>query len=549
MVASAVGRAGGPLLGLAPWARWVRWCRERSSLLLHRLRGVYGESEARRDERLAACYDLLVRFREHFGEGLVGFVRAPGRLNTLGMHTDHRGSFINPMALEQEVLLSFSPREDNLIDLANTDPDYGRRSFHITQYQPPTQLATTTDWLQWTQALTDCRRVEGTAHDWLHKLAAVPVYLQQVLFPDRRLRGISGVLASSLPPRVGLSSSSALVVAMMEGVLAANGLEVREADYPIHCGVAEWYVGTRGGFGDHAAIKFGRQGHIVHMKTQPELDIRSFIPFPEGWEILVFNSGLEADKTGTAANTFNEKTATYEIGEMYLRRFLQRDFPQVYWQVNTRRDHLPADVKRFYLADTVEHFSQKEIYRWLRELPLTRSRAQLRVELAEEAEALQRLFATHEEPPAGYPVRAVLTYGLTECWRGKLLEELLARGDIPGYGQMMTISHDGDRVSNLSPQLRRLKDEPPDLTLPLERQPGDYGCSIREIDQMVDIALEAGAAGAQISGAGLGGSMMALVSEARAQAVIQAMRECYFQPAGREPNYLVARPSEGACLL
>jgi galactokinase len=94
-----------------------------------------------------------------------------------------------------------------------------------------------------------------------------------------------------------------------------------------------------------------------------------------------------------------------------------------------------------------------------------------------------------------------------------------------------------------------LKDEPPDLTLPLERQPGDYGSSIPEIDQMVDIALKAGAAGAQISGAGLGGSMMALVSEARAQAVIQAMRECYFQPAGREPNYLVARPSEGACLL
>ncbi|MCK4298237.1 MAG: hypothetical protein KAX80_01825, partial [Planctomycetes bacterium] len=65
----------------------------------------------------------------------------------------------------------------------------------------------------------------------------------------------------------------------------------------------------------------------------------------------------------------------------------------------------------------------------------------------------------------------------------------------------------------------------------------------------VDIALEAGALGAQISCAGLGGSMMALVSEDRAQAVIQAMTERYFRPANVEPAYLVARPSQGACLL
>jgi hypothetical protein len=43
--------------------------------------------------------------------------------------------------------------------------------------------------------------------------------------------------------------------------------------------------------------------------------------------------------------------------------------------------------------------------------------------------------------------------------------------------------------------------------------------------------------------------MMALVAEDRADAVVEAMAERYFLPAGREPNHLVARPSLGACLL
>ncbi len=546
---SSVDSVGGRPLGRAPWARWARWCRDRPAPLAARLREVYGDDEARLSERVGTLGELLHFYRRHFGESSVAFVRAPGRLNTLSMHTDHRGSCINPMALEQETVLCFSVAGDDGVDVVNVDPDYGRRCFRINEEKPARQLADAEDWLEWTQELTDRRQSAGLANDWVHKLAAVPVYLQRMVARGRPLMGIKGVLTSSVPPRVGLSSSSTLVVLMMEALLAANGIEVADAEYPVHCGTAEWYVGTRGGCGDHAAIKFGRRGSIVHMKSQPELDIRSYIPFPRGYEILVFSSGLEADKTGPAGNTFNEKTATYELGEVYLRSLIQRDAPGVYAEVTAAREGLPAGVKRFYLADVVDHFTQQDIYRWLGEVPLRRTRAELLAERPTEADLLRRLFSTHREPAEGYPVRAVLTYGLAECWRGAILEEVLAPGDIATYGRLMSVSHDGDRVSNLSAELRRLKGQPPDPSLPLELQPGDYGCSTPEIDRMVDIALGAGALGAQISGAGLGGSMMALVDEAHAEAVIQAMTEGYFQPAGLEPVYLVARPSQGACVL
>jgi len=68
-------------------------------------------------------------------------------------------------------------------------------------------------------------------------------------------------------------------------------------------------------------------------------------------------------------------------------------------------------------------------------------------------------------------------------------------------------------------------------------------------NRMVDIALSHGALGAQICGAGMGGSMMALVETEKAERVIRAMRKEYFEPMGIKENFLAAIPVGGACIL
>ena len=118
-------------------------------------------------------------------------------------------------------------------------------------------------------------------------------------------------------------------------------------------------------------------------------------------------------------------------------------------------------------------------------------------------------------------------------------------GNIKEFGNLMNISHDADRVSNISERLAALKEEP-DTSLQLYRQPGDYNCSIEEIDRMVDIALGGGAIGAQISAAGLGGGMMALVENRKEENLVRAMREQYYEPKRIEENYLKVFPIEGA---
>ena len=128
------------------------------------------------------------------------------------------------------------------------------------------------------------------------------------------------------------------------------------------------------------------------------------------------------------------------------------------------------------------------------------------------------------------------------------VEKLKAKGDVKKFGELMNASHNGDRVAGIPENLRRLKDSV-DAKLPLYLQTGDYDCSIAAIDGMVDAALANGALGAQICGAGLGGSMMALVEEGKVEKLIAAMRDEYFEPMGITEQSLSAIPVNGACII
>src|SRR5271170_2914433 len=74
---------------------------------------------------------LSDRFVQIFGRGesapgvedrprSVHFVRAPGRVNLIGEHTDYNDGFVFPMAIEPEVRLVCRARTDGLIRLAST---------------------------------------------------------------------------------------------------------------------------------------------------------------------------------------------------------------------------------------------------------------------------------------------------------------------------------------------------------------------------------------------------------------------------------------------
>ena len=79
---------------------------------------------------------------------------------------------------------------------------------------------------------------------------------------------------------------------------------------------------------------------------------------------------------------------------------------------------------------------------------------------------------------------------------------------------------------------------------------GAYGCSTPRIDALCDL-LDAtpGVLGSEIVGAGLGGSVVALVEKARAAEVLDAVRRGYYDPLGAEPKAFVCEPGAGSTVI
>ena len=66
------------------------------------------------------------------------------------------------------------------------------------------------------------------------------------------------------------------------------------------------------------------------------------------------------------------------------------------------------------------------------------------------------VFASHSDP-GHYTIRDVVVFGVSECERSRLAADLLDRKDLDGFGEMVLLSHDGDRV-NGSPAAKAAAD-------------------------------------------------------------------------------------------
>jgi N-acetylgalactosamine kinase len=173
-----------------------------------------------------------------------------------------------------------------------------------------------------------------------------------------------------------------------------------------------------------------------------------------------------------------------------------------------------------------------------------------------ERERLERMFLSHEAPADGYAIRGVVVFGLSEMARAQRCLGLLKGNDARGLGRLMNSSHDGDRVSRETScnTWRRVSArsaaEPlaewsrkPGRRADMAELSGEFGCSLPELDRIVDIARrQPGVEGAQLAGAGLGGCIMVLVQKPRTAGLIKTLGE---QGTRAE----VFRPIAGACGL
>src|SRR5687767_2483659 len=69
------------------------------------------------DSNMNVTERVLAAFQEHFGEAPALVVRAPGRVNLIGEHTDYNDGFVLPMAIERQTVIALRPRSDKRLKL------------------------------------------------------------------------------------------------------------------------------------------------------------------------------------------------------------------------------------------------------------------------------------------------------------------------------------------------------------------------------------------------------------------------------------------------
>lgn len=542
--------------GRRPVNGWIDLIKDTDSAFHKTLDHIYGNNSDLKNEAVRMCLCTLEAFAERFGpDRSVLVIRSTGRVNVVGTHIDHRGGSVNPIAVKH-MWLVVEPREDDLVLARNVEtrlfPD---EQFRISQCLPASGKIR--NWDGWCHDEYEKRRHDPTV-TWSNYIRAATLYFQHLHTTDDgrcapAIRGMNMMVYGSVPRAAGLSSSSALVMLTTEAVLRINALRIDPGHLAEHCGQAEWYVGTRGGCSDHAAILSGKSGAILHITAFP-MTVDS-AALPAGYGFVLANSLIEARKQAGARDAFNSRVAAYVFGLMLIRKL----FPQYADKLEYLRDVNPEELG----------VDQSHILRIVKSLPPSARREDVLKMLPECEQEIHHVFRSHAEPEQGYPIRQVCLYGITECIRADMVPHCLRAGDMKTFGELINISHNGDRVTRLvggqraavdnsypderiDALIRDLESGDPDRMSQagLWRQSGGYDVSLPEIDMLVDIALASpGVIGAGLVGAGMGGCIVLVVEDKYAPGVIENMAEQYYRPRGLPVKAEIITPVGGLCTM
>ncbi len=419
-------------------------------------------------EEQARVKRLATKLRTDHATQIIA-VRAPGRVNLIGEHTDYSGLPVLPVAIDRSTIVVAAANTTGEIEVTNADPAWPSRRFAIERQIPPYE---TGDWADYVKAA-----IQGVIDR----------------FPTHALRGASIVVDGRVPPAAGLSSSSALTVSIAMAFMASNQLELDPLEAATMVARSERYVGTHGGGMDQAASIFGRRDHALFIEFDP-LRVRA-IKMPANAALVVADSRQIADKSGTVRAEYNRRVVECSLAARILGRALKLDGATIL-----------GDVVRAYPAWNAVELVEK--------LAAT-SPAQLGANLKDAANILGVTQNALDADLLGQgPTRIALDptrplevlkrarHVLSETERVIHAATVLEAGRLDEMGTLMDASH------------QSLAD--------------DFECSTQRLDEIVECARRGGALGARLTGAGFGGSIVALCEVSNAAAVIESIDRGYY---------------------
>jgi galactokinase len=230
-------------------------------------------------------------FEKSFGGRPTLIIRAPGRVNLIGEHTDYNDGFVLPMAIDRAVWIALRPREDSRIYLRS-----------LEQKKP---------------ADFDLHEFQHTGEGWAEYVKGMAAVLRDAGYD---LKGWEGVLSSDVPVGSGLSSSAALEMGTARAFAQVSGFAFDGAEMArLGQKTENEWVGANTGIMDQMISASGKQGYALLIDCR-DLSTQTF-PLPEGTAVLIMDTKTRHSHTYSGYNERREsceKAAGY-FGESHLR--------------------------------------------------------------------------------------------------------------------------------------------------------------------------------------------------------------------------------------
>mmetsp|Transcript_75828 Transcript_75828/g.195402 ORF Transcript_75828/g.195402 Transcript_75828/m.195402 type:complete len:467 (+) Transcript_75828:283-1683(+) len=458
----------------------------------------------------------------------VHVIRSPARVNLRGMHIDNNGGYTNSICVDREIFIVFAPRPHDggpLVRLRNLDDTFQPKEVEVPQ-------KVTED---------DVKQSPG----WSKYVAGAILAAEQVAGLREWPRGLCGIVGSSCPAGVGLSSSHAFVLCILSALFEVSGAFDNGIDPVLELQTAqrtEHLAGVKSGLMDQGSMIFGQKGKMLHgrfydLKMQEIPSTISCCPWPDDCAVVVANSKVVRElANGDTAIEYALPRLGCAIAVPVLRSDAER------------RGLSPEDMMSWGLETTLS---------LLKAVPAAATAAELIKAFPDREKDIQA--SVQRFIPGGMqglgdrliPLRGSTIFTLAESARGKEFKTALEQGDLRRCGELMDVGHEGDAVDG---QLHISDEDLDEMTKSYGAKglafiPGAFRAGHKRLDELCVALRGAGAEGASLTGAGRGGCVVGLFSSGeRAAAAAAALRK-EFPDLSEQDVFVVSVPVEGRAFL
>jgi galactokinase len=239
-----------------------------------------------------AKQDIVSHFTTRFGEAPAFVVRAPGRVNLIGEHTDYNDGFVLPLAIDRAAWIALRPRRDCQVNVYSVDYNEAHDfDLHALKHEKA-------GWVEYLKGVAWCLQDAGL-----------------------KLEGWEGVLAGDVPLGAGLSSSAALEMATARAFAAVSGIAWDAvAQAKLGQRSENKWIGVNCGIMDQLISSTGRTGHAMLIDCR-SLELQP-APLPAGVAVVVLDTST---RRGLVDSAYNERRAQCEAAAAFFQVKALRD--------------------------------------------------------------------------------------------------------------------------------------------------------------------------------------------------------------------------------